>query len=246
MPSKKPKIGITQSATDLAARYRWPSRYAFDFLKTEYHRSITEAGGIPCPLVNTEDNKIIDEYIDMIDGLMVTGGDDMDPEYFGQKPHKSITLTSPRRDRFELEIIRLALKKDIPIFGICRGHQVINIALGGTIFQDLSCAPFETLRHSDPKEVKNRFHKVKILKGTILSAIIGSSSIEVYSSHHQIIDKIGKRLLASAYSPDGVIEGLEGPEYRFLVTVQWHPEMISRRAHSKKLFKAFVKASRQK
>jgi len=220
MPSKKPKIGITQSATDLAARYRWPSRYAFDFLKTEYHRSITEAGGIPCPLVNTEDNKIIDEYIDMIDGLMVTGGDDMDPEYFGQKPHKSITLTSPRRDRFELEIIRLALKKDIPIFGICRGHQVINIALGGTIFQDLSCAPFETLRHSDPKEVKNRFHKVKILKGTILSAIIGSSSIEVYSSHHQIIDKIGKRLIASAFSPDGVIEGLEDPEYRFLVTVQ--------------------------
>jgi len=89
MPSEKPKIGITQSATDLAARYRWPSRYAFDFLKTEYHRSITEAGGIPCPLVNTGDKEVIGEYIDMVDGLMVTGGDDMDPKYFGQNRIKA-------------------------------------------------------------------------------------------------------------------------------------------------------------
>jgi putative glutamine amidotransferase len=244
MPSNKPKIGITQSATDLARRYRWPSRYAFDFLKTEYHRAVTDSGGIPLPLVNATDSKVIKEYIELIDGLLVIGGDDMDPEYFGQKPHKSIVLTSPRRDEFELKIIRLALKKDIPVLGICRGHQVINIALGGDIYQDLSCAPFKTLNHADPKEKKNRFHKVKIEKGTILSRIIGSGTIEVNSSHHQIIGKVGKGLVASAHSPDGVIEGLEGPDYRFLVAVQWHPEMITRRAHSKKLFKEFVKACR--
>lgn len=246
MPSKEPKIGITQSATDLAGVYRWPSRYAFDFLKTEYHRSISDAGGIPLPLVNAFDIKVMKEYMELIDGLLVIGGDDMDPKYFGQKPHKSIIMTSPRRDNFELKTIRLALNKNIPVFGICRGHQVINIALGGTIYQDLSCAPFKTLKHADPKEKKNRFHTVKIEKGTILSEIIGGGSIEVNSSHHQIIDKIAKKLVASAYSSDGVIEGLEGPDYRFLVTVQWHPEMISRRAHSKKLFKAFVDACRQK
>jgi putative glutamine amidotransferase len=246
MRSKRPKIGITQSATDLAPRYRRPTRYAFDFLKTEYHQSISDAGGIPLPLVNAFDLKVIKQYIDLIDGLMVIGGDDMDPSFFGQSPHKSIMLTSSRRDNFELKIIRLALKKNIPVFGICRGHQVINIALGGNIYQDLSCAPFKTLKHADPREIGNRFHKVKIEKGTILSGIIGAGTIEVNSSHHQIIDRIGKKLVASAYSSDSVIEALEDPDYRFLVAVQWHPEMISGRSHSKKLFRAFVAACGQK
>jgi putative glutamine amidotransferase len=192
------------------------------------------------------DSKVIKEYIDLIDGLLVIGGDDMDPKYFGQKPHKSIALTSPRRDNFELKIIKLALKKDIPVLGICRGHQVINIALGGTIYQDLSCARFKTLKHADPREIGNRFHQVKIEKGTILSGIVGTGTIEVNSSHHQIVDKIGKKLVASAYSSDGVIEGLESPDFRFLVTVQWHPEMNYGRTHSKKLFRAFVAACRQK
>jgi len=245
MRSKKPKIGITLSAANRFKKWRWPSRYGFDYLKREYHKSIINAGGIPILLANTSEISIIKEYIESIDGLLVSGGEDLHPKYFGQKPHKSITLSAPERDNFEIKIIKLALKNNIPVFGICRGFQVINIALGGNIFQDLSCAPFKALRHADPKEVGDVFHKIKIEKNTLLSEIIGAGRIEVNSSHHQIINKIGKRLKASAHSPDGVIESLESPDFRFLLAVQWHPEMISKRFHSKRLFNAFIEECRK-
>lgn len=193
-------------------------------------------------LPNTLMSAAIRDYVDLIDGLLVSGGYDIHSKYFGQRPHPSITLSAPERDEFEIKIIKLALRKNIPVFGICRGFQVINIAMGGTIFQDLSCAPFKTLKHADPREIGKVFHKVKIQKGTILSRIIGSEQIEVNSSHHQIIDKIGRELKAVAYSSDGVIEGLEGTDFRLLLAVQWHPEMSPNRFHSKRLFKAFIEA----
>lgn len=240
MRFKKPKIGITLSATNRHKEWRWPSRHKFDFLKREYCESIIRAGGIPILLANTLTSSAMKDYVDLIDGLLVSGGYDIHPKYFGQKPHPSITLSAPERDEFEIKIIKLALKKNVPVFGICRGLQVINIAMGGTIFQDLSCAPFKTLKHADPTEIGNIYHKVKIEKGTILSGIIGSDQIEVNSSHHQIIDKTGRKLKAVAHSSDGVIEGLESTDFRFLVAVQWHPEMIPNRLHSKRLFKKFV------
>ncbi len=193
-------------------------------------------------LPNILKSAAIRDYVDLIDGLLVSGGYDIHPKYFGQKPHPSITLSAPERDEFEIKIIKLALRKNIPVFGICRGFQVINIAMGGTIFQDLSCAPYKTLKHADPRERGKVFHKVRIDKGTLLSGIIGSERIEVNSSHHQIIDRIGRKLKAVAYSSDGVIEGLESTDFRFLLAVQWHPEMIPNRFHSKKLFRAFIKA----
>jgi putative glutamine amidotransferase len=246
MPFKKPLIGITLSAEAGSGKFRRPTRYAFDFSKRAYSNSIIDAGGIPILLPNLPTAAIINQYLDSVDGLMVTGGDDMHPKYFGQKPHSSIKLTVPDRDEFEIKIIRRALTRDIPILGICRGLQVINIATGGTIYQDLSCAPFETLRHSDPKEVGNVFHKVGIEKRTLLYKVIGKGRIEVKSSHHQIIEKIAKRLRATAFSPDGVVEGLESSEFRFLLAVQWHPENTPKRFHSKRLFRAFVRACRRK
>ena len=197
-------------------------------------------------LPNTPELSTIREYAYLIDGLLVSGGEDLDPRYFRQKPHKSINLSAPERDIFELSIIKLALKKNIPVFGICRGFQVINVALGGTIFQDLSCAPFDTLNHADSQETGKVFHKVKIKKGTLLHDIIGIDRIEVNSSHHQIIDRIGKRLKSTANTSDGVIEGLESQDFRFLLAVQWHPEMIPKRLHSKRLFDAFINVCRQK
>ncbi len=244
MRSKKPKIGITLSATVRSKKWRWPSRHGFDYLKRDYHKAVIDAGGIPVLLANTSDISIIKDYVESIDGLLVSGGEDLHPKYFGQKPHKSITLSAPERDEFEIKIIKRALNKDIPVFGICRGFQVLNIAMGGTIFQDLSCAPFKTLNHADPKENGNIFHKVKIEKSALLYEIIGTGNIEVNSSHHQIIDKIGKKLKATAYSSDDVIEGLESPDFRFLLAVQWHPEMTPKRFHSKRLFKAFIETCR--
>ncbi|UCE66988.1 MAG: gamma-glutamyl-gamma-aminobutyrate hydrolase family protein [Candidatus Zixiibacteriota bacterium] len=246
MDSKKPKIGITLSATVHSKKWRWPSRHGFDYLKRDYHQAVINAGGIPILLANTSEISIINDYVESIDGLLVSGGEDLHPKYFGRKPHKSITLSAPERDEFEIKIIKRALNKDIPVFGICRGFQVMNIALGGTIFQDLSCAPFGTIKHADPKEAGDVYHRIKIEKSTLLYEIIGARSIEVNSSHHQIIDKIGKKLKVTAYSSDGVIEGFEGPDFKFLLAVQWHPEMIPKRFHSKRLFKVLIETCRQK
>lgn len=244
MRSNKPKIGITLAGTIQAPEYRWPSRYGFDYLKRSYHKAAAVSGGVPILLANTTDKSLIKEYVKNIDGLLISGGEDMDPKYFRQKPHKSISPSPPERDIFELNMIKYAIKRKIPIFGICRGLQVLNIALGGSLYQDLSCMPQKTLRHADPKETDKMFHKVKVEKRTLLHEIIGKHTIDVNSSHHQTINKIGGRLRAAAYSSDGVIEGLEYPDYGFLLAVQWHPEMILRRSHSKKLFEAFILAAK--
>jgi len=244
MRSNKPKIGITLSGTIQAPEYRWPSRYGFDYLKRSYHRAVAVSGGVPILLANTIDKLLIKEYLKNIDGLLISGGEDMDPKYFRQKPHKSISPSPSERDIFELNIIKYAMKKKIPILGICRGLQVINIALGGALYQDLSCMPQKTLRHSDPKETDKVFHKVIVVKGTLLHKIIGKHAIEVNSSHHQTISEIGEDLKVAAFSSDGIIEGLEYPNYGFLLAVQWHPEAILRRNHSKRLFEAFILAAK--
>jgi putative glutamine amidotransferase len=244
MRSKKPKIGITSSAEGRIARRRWPTRHAFDFLKRNYAQMIIRAGGVPLPLVNTRDRETIAEYLELMEGLLVTGGDDMNPRYFGQKPHKSIKMTAPERDEFELNIIKGSLKKGLPVLGICRGLQVINIALGGTLHQDLECVPRKILRHANPKEMWKVEHKVNIDKETLLYEIIGAARIGVKSSHHQVVDRPGRGLRISARSSDGIIEGLENPAYQFLVGVQWHPEMTPRRLHCRKLFDGFIRACR--
>lgn len=244
MHSNKPKIGITLSGTIQAPEYCWPSRHGFDYLKRSYHKAVVVSGGVPILLANTIDKSLIKEYVKYIDGLLISGGEDMDPKYFRQKPHKSISPSPPERDIFELNMIKYAMKRKIPIFGICRGLQVLNIALGGSLYQDLSCMPQKTLRHADPKETDKLFHKVKVEKGTLLHKIIGKQTIEVNSSHHQTISEIGGRLRVAAFSSDGVVEGLEFPGYGFLIAVQWHPEMILKRNHSKKLFEAFILAAK--
>lgn len=194
------------------------------------------------PLVNTRERDTIAEYIELIDGLVVSGGRDIDPKYFGQKPHKSIALSAPERDNFELEMIKAALEKNIPVLGICRGLQVINVALGGTLYQDLECMPTKTMRHANPREILKVFHAVDIEPGTQLHRITGSSRIEVNSSHHQVVDALGRGLVISARSSDGVIEAFEDPNFKFFISVQWHPEMIPKRDHSRKLFDALIRA----
>ena len=246
MRFKKPIIGITSSAVEAVNKPRWPSRYDFDFMKRAYSKSVIDAGGIPVPLANIPERSVIADYVGMIDGLILTGGDDMNPRHFGQKPHPSIVLTAPERDEFELGIVKMAKSKKKPILGICRGLQVINIALGGTIYQDLTCAPFKTINHADPKERGGIFHKANIEDGSNLLKIVKSPILDVNSSHHQIIEKLGRHLKAVAFSEDGVIEAIESSEPGFLLAVQWHPEKISRRLHTKKLFKAFVTACAQK
>jgi len=241
MRSKKPRIGITLSEAARSPKYRWPMSKSFDYIKKEYYEAIINSGGIPVLLPNVENKSDIGMFFGSIDGLLVTGGADMHPRYFGQAPHKKLSATTEARDRFEIEIIKMALQEDMPILGICRGHQVLNVALGGDLHQDLSCVGGRTLQHSDSRQTGKVFHDVRIDGDSILHEIIRKKIIGVNSSHHQVVNRPGRGLLAVAFAPDGMIEGLEHADLDFVVGIQWHPERIYSRFHSKRIFDYFVK-----
>jgi putative glutamine amidotransferase len=246
MRSNKPIIGITLSQAKEVPNRRWPMRKGFDYLKRDYHEAIINSGGIPALFPITKDKKLIKHYIDSIDGLLITGGNDMDPKFFGQKPHHKAKIDPIERDTFDLTSCEYALNAGMPVLGLCRGHQVLNVVYGGTIYQNLSCIPGKTLNHTDPGEAGHSFHKVKIDKKSKLYKIIKREIVEVNSSHHQVVDKIGSGLKVSAFAPDGIIEGLENPGSEFIISVQWHPESIFAREHSRKLFRAFIKSALKK
>jgi putative glutamine amidotransferase len=240
MHSNGPKIGITLSEARENPTYRWPARKRFDYVKREYYEAILASGGIPVLLPNTEPPSDLGALIELLDGLLVTGGGDMHPGNFAQEPHPKLGPTSVARDNFELAIIEQMLEERKPILGVCRGHQALNIALGGTLHQDLSCLPHPTLVHADPQQTAKINHNVVIDETSKLFGIIGSSSIETNSSHHQVIDKLGRGLKAVAFAPDGVIEAIEHEGFKFVIGVQWHPEGIMEREHSRRLFKALI------
>jgi putative glutamine amidotransferase len=244
MHSKRPKIGISLSETKEVANPRWPSRMRFDWLRRDYYEAILMAGGVPILLPNAEDISQVEPLFELLDGLMITGGGDMDPSHFGQIPHPKLGETTAARDNLELAVFHYMFEHRKPILGICRGHQVINVALGGTLHQDLSCLHHSTLKHVDADQSGLVFHKVEITPNSLLSKITGSESIETNSSHHQVVDVLGQGLTAVGFAPDGVLEAFEHSDYNFLVGVQWHPERITDREHSSKLFKYFVDKSK--
>lgn len=240
MLSRKPIIGVTLSQTLPYAEKRWPSRYEFDWCNKAYHYAIEKSGGVPIGLFNTSNRKKIAEYLDMIDGILFTGGADLRSKYYRQKQHLSTSPSGLERDSFELKLMGEILKSRKPIFCICRGHQVLNTFLKGTLYQDLSLFPAATLAHSDSNQTAKVFHEVELVKESLLYSIIGKSKITVNSSHHQFVKDLGKGLRASAAAPDGVLEGMELVNYPFLISVQWHPERIWDYPHSRKLFGAFI------
>ena len=234
------------SETAHSAIYRWPARKPFDYIKHEYFQAIADTRGVPILLPNFAEPAAVDEYLRMIDGLLLTGGGDLDPRHFGQRPHASLSALTASRDALEIRLVNLALKRHIPILAICRGHQVLNVALDGTLHQDLACIGHKTLVHRDPDQTGKISHRVRIEKGSKLYGIIGSASIITNSSHHQVVDKLGRGLTASAFAPDGIIEAIEHSAAKFVIGIQWHPEGIINRPHSRKLFAALVNASRHR
>lgn len=240
MRFKKPIIGITLSQTLPKAEKRWPSRFEFDWCNKAYHYAIERAGGIPVGLFNTADKRMIGEYLKQVDGILFTGGADLRSKFYNQIQHPTTSPSGLERDGFEISLVGAALKAEIPIFCICRGHQVLNAYLKGTLYQDLSLFPVKTLVHVDSNQSGKVFHEVELVKGSLLYDIIRKKRITVNSSHHQFVKNLGKGLRAAAAAPDGVLEGMELTDYPFLLSVQWHPERIWEYSHSRKLFKAFV------
>jgi putative glutamine amidotransferase len=177
-----------------------------------------------------------------VDGLLLTGGRDVDPRRYGQEPVPETEKPNPSRDRMEIGLLGEALDRDLPVLGICRGLQLLNVYHGGTLIQHLAGDPHRPKER--PQDPSQPFHKVIVAPETKLAAILGNGRHAVNSRHHQAVDKLGDHLCVSAKSAeDGIIEGLERPDKAFAVAVQWHPEdQVPSDETQVKLFRAFAEA----
>ncbi|HEY4220465.1 MAG TPA: gamma-glutamyl-gamma-aminobutyrate hydrolase family protein, partial [Myxococcota bacterium] len=180
------------------------------------------------------------------DGLIVTGGAfDVDPALFGATSRHETVITKDRRTAFELAVTRGALASDKPVLGICGGQQLLNVVLGGTLIQHIPDEVPNALAHEQPTPRTEPGHTVAIEPGTLLHRITGADHLAVNSAHHQAVKAIGPGIIIDAVAPDGVIEGIEDPRYRFCLGVQWHPEYALSRGDTR-IFDAFIAACRGK
>lgn len=186
-------------------------------------------GAIPLIIAFPDDVSKVDQlaqdYVQLIDGLMLPGGPDADPTFYGEEPHPKIGMTLYQKDRFEIALIKAALAADKPIFGICRGIQIMNVAMGGTLYQDLE-SQYPELKIQHPQATLGQFatHHVELTAGSKLAKLYGRSTIKVNSRHHQAVKAVGKGLKVTAVAPDGVVEGMESTDTDLFLGVQWHPE----------------------
>jgi len=237
--SRRPIIGITLDSEE-SGGYSTMPWYA---LRRNYCESVAAAGGLPLPLPHHPD--LAEDYLDQIDALIVSGGAfDVDPALFGaDRVHPAVTLNATRT-AFELRILTGALARDLPILGICGGQQLLNVALGGSLIQHIPDEVEDALVHEQPNPRSEPGHEIEIVTGTRLAAIVGADRIVVNSAHHQAVKQVAPGCIVDAVAPDGVIEGIEAPDRRFCIGVQWHPEFLIGPADGKVLA-ALVEAARQ-
>lgn len=216
----KPLIGITGRSLLCEDIDFIPKRLAdtrIDLHFRDYALRVTEAGGVPVQLTSTANPH---ELMDRLDGLVLSGGSDIAPERYGSSPEPELGVLDPDRDSFEWSLMDIAVRRGVPVFGICRGLQMINVFFGGTLIQDLG--PSRHLHDGPHTDTAYRFHEVSIAEGTLGSEVYGTR-LDVTSAHHQAVMELGKDLVAAGHSPDGIVEVLESTRHPIL-GVQWHAE----------------------
>ena len=208
----------------------------------DYVASIEQAGGRVRVLEVTESPK---QLLGEIDGLLLTGGGDVDPVFYREDRHPSVEDAEPGRDEFELDLARRALDAGVPVLAICRGSQVLNVAAGGTLVQDIPTALTTSLAHAVAEPKNALVHDVAVTPGSRLHQVLGTAGtdVRVNSRHHQAIGTLGRGLTPSATAPDGVIEAVEAAQAAFCIGVQWHPENFWETGEFSGLFEAFVAAA---
>ena len=212
-------------------------------LNQDYVEAVLRAGGTPVLFPVTSSAEQISALLDRVDGLLLTGGQDVDPAEYGETKKACCGDCSACRDAMEFPLCREALNRRMPLLAICRGMQILSCVLGGKLYQDLEKQFGTELRHPRFDVAGDPVHEVNVLPDTLLSSIVGAGTLGVNSRHHQGIKIPGKGLRICAEAPDGLMEGIELPDAPFVLGVQWHPESLSDRypAHQK-LFDAFIKA----
>lgn len=233
---KKPIIGVTPLFDQERDSY---------WMLPGYLEGLEQAGAIPVVLPLPEESDDLTQLISLCDGLLFTGGQDVSPALYGEMPKGTCGEICSARDRMEQVLLHLALERDLPVLGICRGIQFLNAALGGTLYQDLPTEHPSQIQHHMTPPYDRAVHTVTLQPNTPLAELLGAEYIGVNSYHHQAVKTLAPCLAEMARSEDGLIEAVCLPEKRFVWAVQWHPEFSFRvDAHSRKIFGAFVAAAK--
>lgn len=230
---RRPLIGMSGSRNQEARHL---------FLRENYMESVLTAGGLPFLLPQVGDEETANMLLDRLDGLLLTGGVDVEPARYGEGTLEACGEVDLKRDAFELLIARLALERSMPIFGICRGIQLLTVLMGGTLWQDIeSQLGIPRLRHYQEPPYDVSIHTVRFESGSLFERITGSSEIRTNSMHHQAVKDPGPRLLVEGRSEDGVIEAMRAANGDAVFAVQYHPEYLQGKAHAAALFAHHVK-----
>ncbi len=234
-----------------AAKYtRADNELYYYFIYNRIVSAVVEAGGIPVLLPTDMPEEATRALYERVDGILLPGGGDVDPRFYGEERHPATQTPDLSRDMLELNLVRWAVDDDVPLMGICRGNQVINVALGGTLVQDIPSEVETEITHDIPNRPEGRVkraHTVEVQPESRLANILQGTEFKVNSLHHQSVEQPAPGLQVAALSSDGVVEALEVPNKRFAVSVQWHPEdMYMDDAAMKRLFEAFVDAARER
>lgn len=219
-PLRRPLVGISPDVEGDAEA----SRYV---LKTAYAEAVLRAGGLPLVLSVSADAGVVDAYLDRVSAVVVTGGAfDVPPAAYGQAPREGLGPLKPARTAFETLLLQSALRRKLPILGVCGGMQLLNVVLGGTLYQDLARELPGAKEHEQKNSRNQPSHPVEVRDGSLLAEVLGRGQLMVNSTHHQAISQLAPSLKVSATSPDGVVEAVESTEHPFALGVQWHPELL--------------------
>jgi putative glutamine amidotransferase len=212
---------------------------------TDYLESIRRAGGEPIEV--GADGESPADIVARVGGVMLVGGGDVDPALYGEEPHATFNSAEDGRDAFEIALAKAAVEANVPVLAICRGMQVLNVAMGGTLVQDIPTEIVGALTHAIPEPRFAIAHEVWVTKDSQLWSVmldkLDGESLQVNSRHHQAVKRIAPGFEINATAPDGVVEGIERPASRFCIAVQWHPENFYRTGEFRPLFEQFVRAA---
>lgn len=238
---KQPLIGISGShMIDQGGPF---PGYKRSYVNDDYVQSVLEAGGIPVIIPFQEDEATLKALVERLDGLILSGGHDIAPQFYGEEPERGLGAIWPERDIFDMRLLAYAKEYKLPIMGICRGHQIINVAHKGSLYQDLPA--FATIKHSQNQTAGLPTHSMVIEKDSKLFGLLDSETVMVNSHHHQIVKEVGEGLRVVGRAKDTVVEAMEGIDYPYLRTYQFHPEMMRHTELNAAIFKDFVEAAKK-
>jgi len=239
--SKRPIIGLTPDIGMTQAKPGRPALPRYE-LKQAYCDAVLAAGGTPLVLPYVDDIEAISQLTSLCSGIVITGGAfDIPPELYGEAAHEKLGTLHPARTHFERLVLKEALARDLPLLGVCGGMQLLAVALEGTLYQDIASELPQAMEHEQPNDVREAGHTVRVVPDSLLGRAVGRLEIGVNSTHHQAIAKPGWATV-SARAPDGVIEAIEYDARKFVLGVQWHPELMKGDEQAA-IYRAFVRAA---